>query len=186
MTNFGNFSQPDESVGNRFNRFSTTTHWLCQLWGTLGLVLVGSHLSGLGIEHRCFFFIIPYLFRKFLTKFMNFSQQVGPVGNRFNLFYKRIMDNPQFWHFLSLYPLGLKPIRYGELVVHLEGLSLCLVSIRVGPFWSYGRCGLGKASLICMTFGESLTSFQPAFFLFGANFNAWFWIHVVWLTHPLL
>ena len=26
----------------------------------------------------------------------------------------------------------------------------------MGPFWSYGRSGLGKFSLICMTFGESL------------------------------
>ena len=42
----------------------------------------------------------------------------------------------------------------------------------MGPFWSYGRCGLGKSSLICMMFGESFTSFQPAFLLFGANFNA--------------
>ena len=42
----------------------------------------------------------------------------------------------------------------------------------MGPFWSYGRCGLGKSSLICMTFGESLTSFQPTLYLFGANFNA--------------
>ena len=42
----------------------------------------------------------------------------------------------------------------------------------MGPFLSYGLCGLGKSSLICMTFEESLTSFQPAFLLFGANFNA--------------
>ena len=42
----------------------------------------------------------------------------------------------------------------------------------MGPFWSYGRCGLGKSSLICMMFGESLTLFQLAFFLFGANINA--------------
>ena len=42
----------------------------------------------------------------------------------------------------------------------------------MGPFWSYGRCGLGKSSLICIMFGESFTSFQPAFLLFGANFNA--------------
>ena len=37
---------------------------------------------------------------------------------------------------------------------------------------SYGCYGLGKSSLICMTFGDSFTSFQPAFLLFGANFNA--------------
>ena len=42
----------------------------------------------------------------------------------------------------------------------------------MGPFWSYGHCGLGKSSLIRMTFVESRTSFQPAFLLFGANFNA--------------
>ena len=39
------------------------------------------------------------------------------------------------------------------------------------PFLSYGRCDLGKSSLICMMFGESLTLFQPAFLLFGENFN---------------
>ena len=42
----------------------------------------------------------------------------------------------------------------------------------MAPFWSYGRCGLGKSNLICMMFGESLTSFQPAFLIFSANFNA--------------
>ena len=42
----------------------------------------------------------------------------------------------------------------------------------MGPFWIYRRCGLGKSSLICMTFGEPLTSFQPVFLLFGANFDA--------------
>ena len=42
----------------------------------------------------------------------------------------------------------------------------------MGPFWSYGRCDLGKSSLIFMTFGESLTSFQLVFLLFGAKFNA--------------
>ena len=42
----------------------------------------------------------------------------------------------------------------------------------MGPIWSYGLCVLGKSSLICMTFAESFTSFQPAFLLFGENFNA--------------
>ena len=158
---------------NRMNRFSITACWLCQLWGTLDLVLFSSHSSELGIKHRCFC-LIPYSFRKFLKKFGNFSQSDKLVGNWINLFCKRTMDNPQFWHFLSPYPLGLKAIHYGALMGHLEGLSLCLVSASVGPFWSYGRYGLGKSSLICMTFGKSLTSFQLAFLLFGANFNAWF------------
>ena len=42
----------------------------------------------------------------------------------------------------------------------------------MGPFLSYGRCGLGKSSLIYMTFGESFTSFQLGFLLFGVNFNS--------------
>ena len=170
---------------NQMNQVSITARWLCQLWGTLDLALFSSHSFSLGIEQRCFC-LIPYSFRNFLTKFGNFSQSNVPVGNWFNLFYKKTMDSPQFWHFSSPYPLGLKPIRYGALVGHLEGLCLCVVSISVGPFWNYGRCDLGKSSLICMTFWESLTSFQPAFLLFGANFNDWFWIHIVWLTHPLL
>ncbi|RVW20535.1 hypothetical protein CK203_112912 [Vitis vinifera] len=62
---------------------------------------------------------------------LQLTDSVGPVGNRFNLFYKRSMGNPQFWHFLSLYPLGLKPIRYGELVVHLEALELGIRQMEV-------------------------------------------------------
>ena len=81
-----------------------------------------------------FFFIIPYSFRSLLKKFGSFSQQVVPVENWFNLFYKRTLGSPQFWHFLSLNPLGLKPIGYGGLVSHIEGLNQCLVSVSVGPF----------------------------------------------------
>ena len=159
--------------------------WLYQSWGAPDRALFGSHSSGLGIECR-YFCLIPYLFRSLLKNLGTFSQQVVPVENWFNLFCKRTLGSPQFWHFSSPYPLGLKPICYGALVSHLEGLSQCLISISVGPFWGYGRCGLGKSSLICMTFGESITWFQPAFFLFGTKFDAWFWIHVAWLTHPLL
>ena len=65
MKKFGNFSQPTELVGNRFNQFSTTARWLCQLWGTPDLALFGSHSVGLGIEHHCFC-VILYSFRNFL------------------------------------------------------------------------------------------------------------------------
>ena len=85
LKKFGNFSQSDEPVGNRFNWFSTTAHWLCQLWGPLDLSLFSSHSSELGIEHHCFC-LIPYSFRNFLKKFGNFSQPDVPVGNRFNGF----------------------------------------------------------------------------------------------------
>ena len=59
--------------------------WLCRSWGTPDLDLFGSHSSGLGIENR-FFCLIPYSFRKFLTKFGIFYQPDGPVGNQFNRF----------------------------------------------------------------------------------------------------
>ena len=151
--------------------------WLCFVWFSLIRARNWAPLI---------FFIIPYSFRSLLKKFGNFSQQVVTVEKWFNLFCKRTLGSPQFWHFSSPNPLGLKPIDYEGLVSHIEGLSQCLVSVSVGPFWSYGRCGLGKSSLIRMTFGESLTLFQQAFFLFGTKFDAWFWIHVAWLTHPLL
>ena len=80
------------------------------------------------------FFIIPYSFRSLLKKFGNFSQQVVTVEKWFNLFCKRTLGSPQFWHFSSPNPLGLKPIDYEGLVSHIEGLSQCLVSVSVGPF----------------------------------------------------
>ena len=104
--NLGFFYQPNEPVGNRFNRFSTMAGWLYQSWGIPDLSLFGSHSSGLRIECCCFC-LIPYSFRSLLKKIGNFSQQVVPVENWFNLFCKRTLGSPWFWHFSSLYPFAM-------------------------------------------------------------------------------
>ena len=85
LTKFEIFYKPDGPVANRFNWFSTIVGWLCQSWGIPDFALFSSHSSGLGIEHPLFF-LIPYSFRNFLTKFKIFYQPDGQVGNRFNRF----------------------------------------------------------------------------------------------------
>ena len=43
-----------------------------------------------------------------MTKFGNFTQPDVLVGNVFNLFFKRTIDNPQFWFFFFFEPESIK------------------------------------------------------------------------------
>ena len=58
LVKFEKFSKLVEPAGNRFNRLC----WVASVLETHRIVLVGSHSSGLGIEHR-FFCWIPYSLR---------------------------------------------------------------------------------------------------------------------------
>ena len=103
--------EPVQPVGNRFNQFCTIAGCLYQPWGTPDLALFGSHSSGFGIEHRYFFLF--YSFRNFLRKFGNFSQLVGPIGNRFNWFSTTARWLCQLWGTPNLALFGSNSVGLG-------------------------------------------------------------------------
>ena len=81
---------------------------------------------------------------------MNFLKNLGILLNQLNYLgtfqpvLQKDYGQPSIldFFFWSPNPLRVKPICYGALRGHLKGLSLCLVLFIVGPFLSYGRCGL--------------------------------------------
>ena len=86
MTNFENFSQPDEPVGKP----NHPVHYV-QFFEIAVLVLcfvcVDSHTFGVGIEFRLVFWI-PDSVRKVMKFFENFSQPDEPVEK---------LDQPDHW-----------------------------------------------------------------------------------------
>ena len=86
--------------------------WLCQSWGTPDIALFGSHSSRLRIENR-FFFLIPYSFRNFLTKFGIFYQPDRPVGKQFNRFSTIVGWLCQSWGIPDLVLFGSHSSRLG-------------------------------------------------------------------------